>query len=739
MRAARAKIISVWAAAALALSLVPLESATAGGATPTPEASPTASASATPSIGAGDASPEVSPSPSSGADETAAPTPEPTASTAAPVAPTEEPLTEDPLPDDDHDHASDGPTEPLTRELPDEPLDALAGEIPVATKSRLAASYGPQPVFRFPFAPGKRWGMSGSHADSDGIHRGAIDFAPLSSSDKRVMAIASGRVYRVSCSNGWFLGIEHGGGWMSEYYHLSGAKSSLIGTWVEAGTVLGNAGQTLPCGGTPGDSAHVHLSILNTAVSVPSGKRQYIPVNGIQFDRFILRDSSGAYDGVWKDFSGKTVLTSRRVTCCLTADDRVGPSSPKAVLPDVNGNGIDDRSEVVAWDTDLNGNGRPDIVGFGGQGAMVSLNSGGRFGTASRVGGFGSATGWSTAKHLRMVHDVTGDGIPDLVGFSSAGVTVAAGRGSGSFAAAKRWSSNFGYSAGWRVGTHVRTLADVTGDGRLDVVAFASNRVAVGVNRGSSFGPSTPWLRTMGSSASAGGWNTTRHLRLVVDVNGDGRADLVGFGESGVVVALSTGSGFSAPKQWSSSFGADRGWRQDVTPRQLLDMNGDGRPDIVGFARSGVYVALNTGSSFAAPTRWTTSFGANSSSAGWRTTRDPRTLADIDGDGRPDVVGFRADGVWVARNTGSSFAKATRWTRDFGSREWTLGVMPRAVIDVNGDGRADIVGFARHGVHVALNDGTRFRAAAHWSTEFGWGSSTGNWQVRTKPRGLSAG
>lgn len=734
MRAARAKIISVWAAAALALSLVPLESATADGAAPAPEASPSASVSESPDVVPEDVSPDVSPGPSAAPGEVDVPIPSPTASTPSPAAPTEEPVA-----GDYHDHAFDGPTEPLTRELPDEPLDALAGEIPVATKSRLAASYGPQPVFRFPFAPGKRWGMSGSHADSDGIHRGAIDFAPLKSSDKRVMAIAAGRVYRVSCSNGWFLGIEHGGGWMSEYYHLSGAKSSLIGKWVEAGTVLGNAGQTLPCGGTRGDSAHVHLSILNTAVSVPSGKRQYIPVNGIQFDRFILRDSSGAYNGVWKDFSGKTVLTSRRVTCCLTADDRVGPSSPKAVLPDANGNGIDDRSEVVAWDTDLNRNGRPDIVGFGSQGAMVSLNSGGRFATASRVGGFGSASGWSTAKHLRMVTDVTGDGIPDLVGFSSAGVTVAAGRGSGSFGAAKRWSSNFGYSAGWRVGTHVRTLADVTGDGRLDVVAFASDRVAVGVNRGSSFGPSTPWLRTMGSNASAGGWNTTRHLRLVVDVNGDGRADLVGFGESGVVVALSTGEGFSAPRKWSSSFGADRGWREDVTPRHLIDMNGDGRPDIVGFARSGVYVALNTGSSFAEPKRWTTSFGANSSSAGWRTTRDPRTLADIDGDGRPDVVGFRADGVWVARNTGSSFAKATRWTRDFGSREWTLGVMPRAVIDVNGDGRADIVGFARHGVHVALNDGTRFRAAAHWNTEFGWGSSTGNWKVRTKPRGISAG
>jgi hypothetical protein len=171
----------------------------------------------------------------------------------------------------------------------------------------------------------------------------------------------------------------------------------------------------------------------------------------------------------------------------------------------------------------------------------------------------------------------------------------------------------------------------------------------------------------------------------------------------------------------------------------LADMNEDGRPDIVGFWRTGVFVALNTGSSFASAKKWSDSYGYSSGSRGWRVNRDPRALADVNADGRPDIVGFRTGGVWVARNTGSRFTSAARWTKDFGSTEWTLGLMPRAVADVNGDGRADIVGFARHGAHVALNTGTRFRAAAHWSPEFGWGKSTGNWRVTTKPRGVSAG
>ncbi|MFS0866573.1 FG-GAP-like repeat-containing protein [Microbacterium sp. 179-B 1A2 NHS] len=723
-----------WAVvAALILAVIPATGA--AGTTPTPAAT---SETMTPAPG---------PRPTDGADPQPEPTdpvaepeptepaptePEPTPAEPEPTEPAPEP---EPEPTEPHDHATDeephtdGPTMPLTREIPRATTETRA--------LRLVASTGPQPVFHFPWLPGERWGASGSHADSDGINRGAIDFAPLNSRVTAVRAVAAGRVYRVSCAGGWFLGIDHGGGWMSEYYHLRKAKSSLVGTWVEAGTMLGYAGQTLPCGGTPGTSAHVHLSILNESIDVPSGKRKYVKVSGIQFDRFVLRDSSGAYNGVWRDMSGKTVLNSRRVTCCLTASSRVGPSSPKAVLPDADGNGIDDRSEAAAWDTDLNSDGRADVVGFGIDGVKTALGRSASF-ASLRVAtpGFGTGTGWSPSKRLRMVQDVTGDGRPDIVGFGDSGVTVARGKGDGAFSRATRWSSAFGRNASWSVSKHVRTLADVNGDGLPDVVGFGGSGVSLALNTGSSFRPSQRVLFALGADQ---GWNTTRKLRLAADVTGDGRADLVGFANSAVYVAESTGTGFRKPEAWSRSFTGDNGWRADVTPRRLADMDGDGLLDIVGFARSGVYVALNIGSSFASPKRWAKSFGLNSSSRGWKVDRDPRTLGDVDGDGLLDIVGFRRDGTYVALNTGSTLGAAKRWTTDYGSREWTLGLMPRAVADVNGDGRADIVGFARHGVHVALSSGSRFGAAAHWSEDYGWGTSTGNWRVTTKPRGVSGG
>lgn len=649
------------------------------------------------------------------------------------------------------DSHEDGPTEPLTRHLDDtspsiaDPAPATrtqsaARSLSAATTSSLPAALGPQPVFRFPFAPGARWGASGSHSDSDGVNRGAIDFAPLSSSTTTVRAIAAGKVYKVSCSGGWFLGIDHGGGWLSEYYHLKNAKSSLVGTWVEAGTALGTAGQTLPCGGTPGDSAHVHLSILNTTIDVPTGKRKYIAVSGIQFDRYRLTDSTGAYNGVWKNLSGTTVLTSKRVTCCLTASSVVGPATPKPTLPDVNGNGIDDRSELTAWNTDVDDDGDPDIVAFTASGVLTSRFTGKVFsGATSASSKFGSAEGWSTSRHPRMVVDVNGDDIPDLVGFSDNGVTVALGSGSGTFGTASRWLAAFGAKAGWTLTRHVRTLADVTGDGLPDVVGFGSNGVVVSVNTGSSFAAPKTWTSAFGANATSGGWNTTQHTRLVRDVNGDGQADIVGFGASGVQVSLSTGTGFAEPRSWSAAFGADRGWRADVTPRLLADVTGDGLPDVVGFARSGVFVARGTGTGFATASKWSGGFGLTTSTAGWKTDRDPRTLADVTGDGILDIVGFRSDGVYVAAGTGSRFGAAKRWTTSFGSREWTLGSMPRAVVDVNGDGRADIVGFGRDGVHLSLSTGSRFPAPVHAIMRFGRDASSGSWTVTATPRGIALG
>ena len=137
----------------------------------------------------------------------------------------------------------------------------------------------------------------------------------------------------------------------------------------------------------------------------------------------------------------------------------------------------------------------------------------------------------------------------------------------------------------------------------------------------------------------------------MADTTGSGRADIVGFGNAGVWVSRAQADGtFTAPQLVVDNFGYDAGgWRVDQHPRFLADTTGDGRADIVGFGNAGVWIsrALADGT-FDAPGLVITNFGYDA--GGWRVDQHPRFLADTTGDGRADIVGFGNAGVWMSRS-----------------------------------------------------------------------------------------
>src|SRR5258706_467396 len=93
-------------------------------------------------------------------------------------------------------------------------------------------------------------------------------------------------------------------------------------------------------------------------------------------------------------------------------------------------------------------------------------------------------TGWRVENHVRLLGDVNGDGRADIVAFGYDGVHVALGRTDGKFdLLPEAVLADFGYAAGWRVESHVRLLGDVNGDRRADIVAFGYDGVHVALGR----------------------------------------------------------------------------------------------------------------------------------------------------------------------------------------------------------------------------------------------------------------
>ena len=169
----------------------------------------------------------------------------------------------------------------------------------------------------------------------------------------------------------------------------------------------------------------------------------------------------------------------------------------------------------------------------------------------------------------------------------------------------------------------------------------------------------------------AGGWRVEKHPRFLADLTGDGRSDIVGFGDAGVWVSLNDGTGntFGAPQMVVANFGfVAGGWRVERHPRFLADLTGDGRADIVGFGDAGVWVSLNNGNgTFGAPQMVVGNFAYVA--GGWRVEKHPRFLADLTGDGRADIVGFGDAGVWVALNDGHGVFTKTYVRRNMWSLE----------------------------------------------------------------------
>lgn len=134
---------------------------------------------------------------------------------------------------------------------------------------------------------------------------------------------------------------------------------------------------------------------------------------------------------------------------------------------------------------------------------------------------------------------------------------------------------------------------------------------------------------------------------ISADMNGDGRADLVGRGKKGYQVAISDGKGgftaqllfpLSAVEGLASSDGFSVG-----------DVSGDGRPDLVLDSPAGVYILESDGVGTWKPVRLAIEWKHADMGTDLGSLHMLRIL-DMDGDGKNDVVAQRDFSLVVFRN-----------------------------------------------------------------------------------------
>ncbi|MFQ6162314.1 FG-GAP-like repeat-containing protein [Sinorhizobium meliloti] len=320
-------------------------------------------------------------------------------------------------------------------------------------------------------------------------------------------------------------------------------------------------------------------------------------------------------------------------------------------------------------------------------------------------GAFTPANGWDPTDNPVTLADVNGDGLVDIVGFKN-GVRVALAKPTG-FAAPTTWLSAFSPEYDWS-GDEPRYLTDINDDGLADIVGFSDD----GVEMALADAASSSFVKVASAFpyfAPNAGWSADAP-RYLADVNGDGSADIVGFND-GVQVALADGTGgFETPQTWFADIGIKQGW--DGDDLLMADVNGDGKSDVIAMNQQtrSVNVALSTGASFS-QTGWNQNYANFADSTVWNAD-NPRMMSDVNGDGLSDLVGFSTE-VTVGLSNGAGFEPPTTWSSSFNAPDWTSDT-PRMMTDVNGDGRGDIVGFNDGGTSIALSTGSAF-VAGSWN------------------------
>ena len=320
---------------------------------------------------------------------------------------------------------------------------------------------------------------------------------------------------------------------------------------------------------------------------------------------------------------------------------------------------------------DLNGDGKPDLVAVNLAANTVSVLS-----NASSAGSLAFAPKADFATGSLPFHvavgDLDGDGLPDLAITNRSSNTVSVLRNTSTSG-----NISFAPKVDFATGTspYYVAIGDIDGDGRLDL-AIANNQsgsVSVIINSGSagniSFEPKIDY--TVGTSPTS---------VAIANLDDDGKPDLAVTNYTSNTVSILKNTSTS-----SVSFADKIDIAVSSNPLSICagDFDGDGKADLA---------TVNYGSYTVSVLRNTSSGGAIgfADKADYFTGDNPKsvTVGDIDGNGKPDLIvaNLASENISLLRNTSTTGAISFADRDDYAIGS---GVTNASMADLDGDGNPD--------------------------------------------------
>lgn len=213
--------------------------------------------------------------------------------------------------------------------------------LPPTTPVRAANQGGPQ--LSLPWPTGNNFWFFGPHnwADVTSAPWNSLDISILGGKVSPVLAARGGYAHFDGCnpSTGGFVRLDHGDGWETTYYHMTGIPVT-DGQWVNRGDFVGNTGtidQTNGgCKGGTANGAHVHFSVWY--VSAPNGcatfdvnnTRCQVDLNNFPIGDWVVTRGNVQYGGCF------TSIVDSSLQKCVpepVTDVPTGPLSNDGTVP----------------------------------------------------------------------------------------------------------------------------------------------------------------------------------------------------------------------------------------------------------------------------------------------------------------------------------------------------------------------------------------------------------------------